>query len=113
MPKKVHGRPAKAKSRPRRVPQATGGAAAQSAVLEGDVGDLTAAQPAATPVAPAASVGQPRRSGSMPAASRRTGRIAAPTMTINYHYLRRDIMALAVLAPAMIVLLVLAFVFLH
>jgi hypothetical protein len=37
----------------------------------------------------------------------------SPAITINYEYLRHDIRYLAVLAPTMIVLLMLAFVFLH
>jgi hypothetical protein len=37
----------------------------------------------------------------------------APAVTINYQYLHRDINRLAVLAPAMVVLLIIAFIFLH
>jgi hypothetical protein len=37
----------------------------------------------------------------------------APAVTINYQYLHRDINRLAVLAPAMVVLLVIAYIFLH
>jgi len=32
---------------------------------------------------------------------------------VNYHYLRRDITSLSILAPAMVVLLVIAFFVLH
>jgi hypothetical protein len=37
----------------------------------------------------------------------------APAVAINYQYLRRDMVRLAILAPSMIVLLLLAFVLLH
>ncbi|MGH2448176.1 MAG: hypothetical protein ACRDFS_06185, partial [Chloroflexota bacterium] len=36
-----------------------------------------------------------------------------PSTTINYGYLRRDLMTLAVLAPSMVVLVLIAFLFLH
>jgi hypothetical protein len=50
-------------------------------------------------------VGRPRRA---------TGALRkAPGVTFNYEYLRRDMKRLAILAPSMIVILVLAFVFLH
>jgi hypothetical protein len=37
----------------------------------------------------------------------------APTVTVDYQYLRHDLRQLAVLAPTMILLLIIAYIFLH
>lgn len=94
MPKKSQGRPAKGKARskrPQQRPNRVPGA-----------GTMTAVQETGSP-APAA----------VPAASRRVASRRPPGITINYAYLRGDIMRLAVLAPLMVVLLVIAFFIFH
>jgi hypothetical protein len=54
-----------------------------------------------------------RRSTAAPAPARRGAQRRAPTITINYGYLRHDLRTLAVLAPLMVVLLIVAFAVLH
>jgi len=67
------------------------------------------AAPAPLPAAPTAAAPAAARSRRpTTASSRRT-----PTTTINYHYLRRDLRTLGVLAPGMVVVLVVAFIVFH
>lgn len=105
MPKKAHGRQAKQRPRTRRTTspsQTIAPAGREDAV----------ATPTAAPAAP--SVGSPRTSTQAarpvprPGAARR-----APTITVNYAYLRRDLMALGILGPAMVVLLIIAYLVFH
>lgn len=104
MPKKVHGRQAKQKSRNRRP---TGAAHTAAATEEGELAPVAAAtavsatptaRPATTRPAPA-----PR-----PGAARRT-----PTITVNYAYLHHDLVSLGILGPAMVVLLIIAYLIFH
>lgn len=110
MPKKVHGRPAKGKARPRRPasrPVNQGLSAPET--MNGDESAGAAAVMAAPPpvTTPAARAGraEARRAGPGPR--------KAPGIVVNYEYLRHDLRTLAILAPAMVVLLVIAFLFLH
>ncbi len=126
MPKKVHNRPAKSKARPRRPvsrPATTAPSAPPNGpdmsggtVAEG-TGVLPVTPPAETRIgaSPLARPAEDRSAGTSaarmrrgPAASRR-----APTLVVNYQYLRRDIRSLSILAPTMIVLLIIAFFVLH
>jgi hypothetical protein len=68
--------------------------------------ELIPSAPAQGSVSPPQTSAAPRASASTrrPTASRRT-----PVLAINYDYLRRDIRSLTMLAPAMVVLLVIAF----
>ena len=95
MPKKVQGRPAKGKARSKRPQQRPNRAPGP--------GTMAAVQETAGASAPA----------SVPVAARRAGSRRAPTITINYAYLRSDIMRLAVLAPTMVVLLIVAYFIFH
>lgn len=104
MPKKAHGRPAKSKQRSRRPQQRPIEAAAEP-VAPAVPSIPTAAVAAAPAAGPAAA---PRASTRRPSSARR-----APTLALNYHYLRHDIMTLGLLGPAMIVLLIIAYIFLH
>jgi hypothetical protein len=102
MPKKVHGRQAKQRPRARRATQSTATV---------DRTDTTGQQAtvAAVPAATAATTSSPvRASGPRPGAARR-----APTLTVNYAYLRHDVMMLSILGPAMIVLLIIAYLIFH
>src|SRR5437660_1589074 len=95
VPKKAQGRPAKGKARskrPQQRPNRAPGPGTMAAVPD-------------SAVAAAAATAQPT--------SRRTATRRAPTITINYAYLRGDIMRLAVLAPLMVVLLLIAYVIFH
>lgn len=60
---------------------------------------------ASAPPAVARAVGAPARRA--PTARR------SPAAVMNYAYLRRDLRALGILAPAMIILVILAFIFIH
>lgn len=110
MPKRVHGRPPKAKSRPRRP---SGARPLSGAESDGRLGPSVVAErgPAGTLSSSAMSTA-PTTS---PVSARRTpgGARRAPSAVINYSYLRRDVTTLSVLAPTMIVILVVAFFFLH
>jgi hypothetical protein len=105
MPKKAHGRQAKQRSRSRR---ATSPMQTPQAVYKED-GVSAAPIPAAAATAPAArpATAAPR-AATRPGAARR-----APTLTINYGYLRRDLVSLGILGPAMIVLLIVAYLIFH
>src|SRR5579872_6789835 len=110
LPKRPHGRPPKGRNRARRMPPpprpASNGTASSSVLTDEPV---IAAQST-----PAASAPQPR-SGPRPATATRRppSQSRTPATTINYAYLMRDIRSLAVLAPTMVVVLILAFIFLH
>lgn len=113
MPKKpAHGRSKQSKNRARRaaarpITPSTAPAIDESSVpapTNGAVSGFAAtATSVTTPARPVRPSGQApsRRGGS---AGRRS-----PVITINYEYLRRDLRLLGVLAPAMIVLLLIAF----
>lgn len=112
MPKKAHGRPAKARNRSRRP-------AARPVPAAGDIApadqDLIAERVPVTAVSPSV---QPLRATSAVSAapSARRGAAAnrrAPATAVNYHYLRRDITTLSILAPAMVVVLIILFFVLH
>lgn len=105
MPKKVHNRPNRAKNRARR-PQRPAGTAPEAVETPTEVSPAPAA---ARPLAPPS---EPRTSA-VPAATRRGAARRAPVITINYSYLRHDLRMLAVLAPLMVVLLVVAYAVLH
>ncbi len=116
MPKKVHGRPAKARNRPRRAPA---GVAAGAGSFEPNI--VAETVPTSTPMAAAAANGvaavpaAPAVARTNPAATRRASAAArkVAAATINYDYLRRDIRTLAVMAPVMIIVLIVAFIALH
>jgi hypothetical protein len=113
VPKRTpHGRPNKAKTRARRTPARpdTNGVGA-SPVLQQEAFAGTGMTTTVTP-APTRTI---QSSAAGAAAARRSAAALrkSPGIAINYHYLRRDITALLVLAPGMVVLLVLAFLFLH
>ena len=93
MPKKAQTRAAKSKARARR-PQPR---PAQPATTAAPMAAVETAPPATAPSTP------PRRS-----AARRL-----PTVTLNYAYLQHDLRLLAMLAPAMVVLLVVAYFLFH
>jgi len=106
VPKKTQRRPARSKSQRRHPAPRPNGATAHE---ETEVATTTVvAQPAparaATTVSSAASAAARRSAQS----SRRTAVTA-----INYAYLRHDLVSLAVLAPAMVVLVIVAYVFVH
>ncbi|MGH2441774.1 MAG: hypothetical protein ACRDFX_01250 [Chloroflexota bacterium] len=110
MAKKSHGRPPKGRSKPaRRTPPAPRTNAPGAGISEYDNGSVAGAIPvtAATAIT-APPVAPPRRS-----TTRRGGAPARPVLAINYHYLRRDITALGILAPSMIIALIIAYIFLH
>jgi hypothetical protein len=113
VPKKAHGRPAKARNRTRRPPARPG---SPSGATPSGQGDLVAER---VPVSTAATASIQSRSAvtaGAPASSARRGGAAVrrpPTTVINYQYLRRDITTLTILAPAMIVVLVILFFVLH
>jgi hypothetical protein len=101
VPRKAQRRPAKNKARSRRPVAAQ----AQTAVAEPEAGFAPA--PAAAPARPVPSAPV------TPSPRSRTATRKAPTISVDYSYLRRDLTSLAVLAPAMIVLVLVAFIFLH
>lgn len=98
VPKKAHGRPAKGRARTRKSQRP-----ADTAVVA--TPELGTAMPTASlaPAAAAAAAVRPRRGAGVPRAA----------ATINYAYLRRDVLTLSVLAPLMVVILIAAFIFLH
>ena len=102
MPKKAHGRPAKARSRARRTPPPP---------RPYDMPTTTALE---NRVAPNGAAGAPiAETVAVPRPPRRRSAAPVAITSVNYHYLRRDITTLAVLGPTMVILLVLAFLFLH
>jgi hypothetical protein len=106
MPKKAHGRQAKQRPRNRRP---TSAAVTAPAGYEGDaMTTAPAATPAVSSVAPPRAASTTARPVARGGAARR-----APTITVNYTYLRRDLMSLAVLGPAMVVLLIVAYLVFH
>lgn len=106
MPKKAHGRQAKQKSRSRR-PTST----AQTAAPAVDEEYVSAG--AAAPVAPAATTAA-RPASTRPAAAPRPGAARrSPTITVNYAYLHHDLVSLGILGPAMIALLIIAYLIFH
>jgi hypothetical protein len=70
---------------------------------------------AAIPAAPAVGLSVASAPAPRPTQSARRAAPArrAPVITVNYAYLRRDITRLAVLAPAMVVLVLIAYFTLH
>lgn len=104
MPKKAHGRQAKQRPRNRRPASPTPTAA--PGYDEGAVGVASA------PVAPAVTAPRTAPATARPVARGGAAR-RAPTITVNYAYLRRDLMALGVLGPAMVVLLIVAYLVFH
>ena len=112
MPKKVHGRPNKAKSRARRPQQQRPVMPAPDTVEMQE--EAPAAVPVAAPVRPRAATAAPQSAApSASTAARRAAQRRAPVIAINYSYLRHDLRMLAVLAPLMVVLLVVAYAVLH
>ncbi len=103
MPKKAHGRQAKQKPRARR---STTSARATVTTVEEDFvrAPAVTASPATTAPRPAAA----RPAAPRPGAARRS-----PTITINYAYLHRDLVSLGILGPAMIALLIIAYLIFH
>ena len=102
MPKKVNRRPDRNRPRPRPVRSTT----SQSIVADN--------APAAEPVVTESGAPTPRPSAARPAAAatRRTQTRRVTPTVINYDYLRHDIRTLAVLAPSMMILVIIAsFVF--
>ncbi|MDQ2741016.1 MAG: hypothetical protein M3Z66_01760 [Chloroflexota bacterium] len=85
-----------------------GGTNTDASPLARPGGTSTGASPLARPGEDRGGTANAGRSRRGPASARRT-----PTLVVNYQYLRRDIRSLAVLAPTMIVLLVIAFFVLH
>jgi hypothetical protein len=99
LPKKSTRRATRTKSAPRRPqPRSPGAGAAVAERTEPVV-----------PTAPAATA----RPTAPPPATRRATTRREPTTTVNYAYLRRDVRVLAVLAPAMVVLVIIAFLVFH
>jgi len=112
VPKRPHGRPAKARNRARRpaspsIPPNGGVAPAGQDLVAERVPVTTAAAPTQQRAAATAAA--------VPAASRRGAPAArrGPATIINYQYLRHDLRTLSILAPAMIVVLVILFFLLH
>lgn len=108
MPKKVHGRQAKQRPRGRRTTPST-----QTAMplVEGEQMSGSAVPVAQTTVSPAATV---RPASARAASGPRAGAARrAPTVTMNYAYLRHDLLSLSVLGPAMIVLLIASYLVFH
>jgi hypothetical protein len=103
MPKKAHGRQAKQRTRTRRT---TTPAQPATPAYQDETAPAAPAV-ASTAAAPRASV-TASRNAPRPGAARR-----APTITVNYAYLRRDLMALGILGPAMVVLLIIAYLVFH
>jgi hypothetical protein len=106
MPKKAHGRQAKQRPRNRRPVSAT------PTVAPGYDDVSVGAAPAAAPSAPAVTAPRATAPAARPIARGGAAR-RAPSITVNYAYLRRDLMALGVLGPAMIVLLIVAYLVFH
>jgi hypothetical protein len=108
VPKRApHGRSPKNRNRARRAPPPPRSTAATAQVLEHD--DLSDVAEA-----PRVARTTPRSPPATPVAARRAATTRRTTATaVNYAYLGRDVRALGMLAPGMIVLLVLAFIFLH
>lgn len=111
MPKKVHGRPTpKSKARARTAPARPLAVPAQAGTTQDELIPSTVPQRAvsmpqtSTASRPGAATTAARRA----VASRRT-----PVLAINYDYLRVDVRLLSLLAPAMVVLLVIAFFVFH
>lgn len=92
MPKKAQTRAAKTKPRARRQ--------------QPRPAQPTAATPPIAPSEPTAPVASA-------ATSRRSAARRLPTVTVNYAYLKHDLKWLAVLAPSMVVLLVIAYFVFH
>jgi hypothetical protein len=71
--------------------------------------------PAAAAVAPAATAAAAARPvASRPGAAPRPGAARrSPTITVNYAYLHHDLVSLGILGPAMIVLLIIAYLIFH
>jgi hypothetical protein len=105
MPKKAHGRQAKQRPRSRRSGVDT--QPVTSAEPDESIVRTSAPAVGSTVAAPRAS-SQGARSVPRPGAARR-----APTITVNYAYLHRDLMALGILGPAMVVLLIIAYLVFH
>lgn len=105
MPKKAHGRQAKQRSRTRR-PVTTSSSTQPVGSDDVAVAPATVAPSAAVPASTRTS---PRTSSTpRPGAARR-----APAITVNYAYLNHDLMTLGILSPAMVVLLIIAFLVFH
>jgi hypothetical protein len=106
VPRKASKRPVRTKQRPKRIPPRQD---SPVAVTESN-GDSQAAfvQAAANPVSTATAA---RSATPSTRRSSRPDRKAG--MVIDYRYLRRDVMALALLGPTMVVLVIVAYVTLH
>lgn len=106
MPKKTHGRPARSKNRQRR-PAGPPANRPSGAVVE-EVETIAVAQAAAPMTTAAPPPASPRLATRRAPPSRKTAGIP-----INYTYLSHDLKQLALLAPGMVILVVIAFIFLH
>lgn len=107
MPKKVSRRPVRTKSRPRRVPPKPAAPAALAVENGSGSPDVMVGT---APVRPAATTADrpatiTRRPGPPPR------KVAG--ITINYAYLQRDLRTLAILAPSMVVLVIVAYLKFH
>lgn len=109
MPKKAHGRPAKTRNRVRR-PAARPAASDVGLAPAGQ--DLLAERVPVTTAGPTFHAARPAVAAPTVRRGASTAR-RAPATVINYHYLRRDITTLSVLAPAMVVVLIILFFLLH
>lgn len=107
VPKRNTGRAARQKTHPRRQAPRHAPATRESPRAEptGHNGGVVAAGSGAVPVAATAAGPQPREPYRRSAQAFR----AAPVLNFDYRYLRRDILALGVLAPGMILLLLIAY----
>lgn len=102
-----------ANKKAQRRPKARARAARPAAWIERDVLVEEASTTERAPSAPAAVGAEP--APRMPAATVRRAQSArrAPVTTINYAYLGRDLRSLAILAPSMVILVIIAFIFIH
>lgn len=106
MPKKSHGRTPKAKARSNHTaPRATAPRPPDTTTGVITAGATTTSVATAPPVQ--------RQAPAPPAARRSSTSARMPVTVVNYAYLRHDLRLLSLLAPAMVIILVLAFIFLH
>ena len=111
MPKKVNRRPVRTNARPRQTGARTAGATPvldQEPVLATPAAEAPAATTVSAPPPPATTRPAAPSARRAPPSARKT-----PTLTVNYGYLRHDLTLLAVLAVSMIVLVLVAYIFLH
>ncbi|GAC1322346.1 MAG: hypothetical protein NVS2B16_00010 [Chloroflexota bacterium] len=107
MPKKVNRPATRTKSRPVRRPQ-------RPAVQpERDNGNGAVTEMQASPATVPVAARPVAAAGASTSTVRRAPQRRAASAPMNYAYLRRDITLLAMLAPAMIVVVIIAYVFFH